>query len=42
MAERDDLADIDEQGPWERDDEEAAKLGDDEPRTGGDDPAQDA
>ena len=25
MAERDDLADIDEQGPWEREDEERAK-----------------
>ncbi len=25
MVERDDLADIDEQGPWEREDEDASK-----------------
>ena len=25
MAERDDLADIDDQGPWEREDEEESK-----------------
>ena len=25
MAERDDLADIDDQGPWEREDEESSK-----------------
>ena len=25
MAERDDLADIDHQGPWDREDEDAAK-----------------
>ena len=41
MAERDDLADIDEQGPWERQDEELAKREADEVGAG-DEPSEDA
>ena len=42
MAERDDVADIDEQGPWEREDEEAAKRARDDADTADDEAVEGA